>query len=439
MYYIVEKQEQLERLETSETAFVQLITKNSFYHPKLTSPSLVYYNNGEKGYVFCIEHCEGFQIDIESVSEFLSRHSKIYVMDAKFHSYYLNLSNVVDLNEVSMDSENRVKEFECDTQFHRHFYQTRRDLVNVDALIPISKHYEKCECFYDQVKYLMGLEMSSIGDQKRVLDAYKYVEDSGIGVKEEYVRRVYALENSSCVIKSGIAYSNYNLYNITARPTNSFGGINFLAIPKEGDFRKCFVAKNDYLVEFDFEGYHLRLIAKLVSQSVPISEPMHKVLAGYYFNKPTIEVTDEEYKQAKTITFKQLYGGVEEQYKHIEFFKSLKSYIDEEWKKYKAQHSYVLPTGRILKENSSMTKNKLFNYILQNLETKHNAEKILEIKQYLLSKKTQLVLITYDAFLFDFSLEDGKETLIDIKKIMECGNFPTKHHYGTDYAFTQHH
>ena len=436
MYYIIEKQDQLERLSVSESAFVQLITINHSRHPNLTSPSLVYYNNGEKGYIFCIQHCEGFSLDIESIQNFLDKHAKIYLIDEKFHSYFFDFSNAIDLNAVSMDFENSVKEFNCNTQFHRQFYQTRIDLPNVDALIPVSKHYEKCECLYNEVKYLMGLEVSNRGYEKRILDAYKYVEQHGIGVKEEYIKQVYSMEKSSGVIKNNVAYSNYNLYNITARPTNSFGGINFLAIPKEGEFRKCFVAKNDYLVEFDFEGYHLRIIANLVSQSVPNSEPMHKVLAGYYFNKPTSEVTDEEYKQAKTITFKQLYGGVEDQYKDIEFFQHLKDYTNNEWKKYKAQHSYVLPTGRILKETSSMTKNKLFNYILQNLETKHNADKIHAIKQYLLGKKTQLILITYDAFLFDFSLEDGKETLVEIKKILEHGNFPTKHHYGKDYSFT---
>ena len=244
------------------------------------------------------------------------------------------------------------------------------------------------------------------------------------------------MEKSSGVIKNNVAYSNYNLYNITARPTNSFGGINFLAIPKEGEFRKCFVAKNDYLVEFDFEGYHLRLIAKLVSQSMPTSEPMHKVLAGYYFNKPTSEVTDEEYKQAKVITFRQLYGGVEDQYQDIEFFQQIKNYTETEWKKYKAERSFILPTGRVLKKSSTMNKHKLFNYILQNIETKTNTDKILNIKEYLLGKKTQLVLITYDAFLFDFLMEDGKETLIEIKRILEQGDLPTKHRYGTDYSFT---
>jgi len=438
MYYIVEKKEQLDRLEASESAFVQLITNNHSYHPKLTSPSLVYYNNGEKGYMFCLDHSEGFSLDIQLVEAFLNKHSVIYLIDEKFHSYFIELSNAIDLNTVSMNSQNMIKEFNCDTQFHRHFYQNRLNLPNVDALIPISKHYEKCECFYQDVKYLIGLEVIDRECEKRILDAYKYVEHNGIGVKEEYIIQAYGSEKSSNVIKNGIAYSNYNLYNITARPTNSFGGINFLAIPKEGDFRKCFVPKNDYLVEFDFEGYHLRLIAKLVSQSVPTSEPMHKVLAGYYFNKPTSEVTEEEYKQGKVITFRQLYGGVEDQYKHIEFFNSIRQFIDEEWKKYKAQRSYVLSTGRILKESNSMTKHKLFNYILQNLETKTNVDKILNIKQYLLEKKTQLILITYDAFLFDFSIQDGKETLVEIKRILEQGNFPTKHRYGKDYSFTQH-
>jgi hypothetical protein len=435
MYYIIEKQDQLQRMEASQTAFIQLITVNHTYHPKLSRPSLLYYNNGEKGYIFCIEHCEGFQLEIKEVEKFLSKHEVIYLMDEKFHSYFLDLSNIVDLNNVSLDSENSIKEFDCDTQFHRQFYQQRINLVNVDALIPISKHYEKCECFYDQVKYLMGLEVSNRGD-KLILDAYKYVEQHGIGVKEEHIVKLYDLQNSSIVIRNNVAYSNYNLYNITGRPTNSFGGINFLAIQKEGDFRKCFVPKNDYFVEFDFEGYHLKLIANLGSKSVPKSEPTHRVLASQYFKKPVEEITEEEYKQGKVITFRQLYGGVEEQYKDIEFFSSLKQFVDEEWKKYKAQHSYVLPTGRIVKYHSSMTKHKLFNYILQNYETKINVDKISELRTYLLGKKTELVLITYDAFLFDFSVEDGKDTLLAIKEILQAGGFPVNHKHGKDYSFT---
>lgn len=433
MYYIIEKSEQLARLEKSDTAFVQLIVSDHSYHPKLSKTSLIYYNNGEKGYIFAIDHFESFSLSIFQVTEFLSTHTKIYVIDAKFHSYHLDLKNVVDLNLVMLDSNNTVKEFNCDTQFHRHIYQ--KGINNPNKIVPISKQYEKCECFYDNIKYLIKLDIDQSYD-KRILDAYKYVEDSGIGVKEEYINKVYGLSNSSRLIKDSVAYSYYNLYNLTARPTNSFGGINFLAIPKEGDYRSCFVAKNDFLVEFDFDSYHLRLIAKLVSETQPNSEPTHRMLASQYYNKPIEEVTDEEYKQAKTITFRQLYGGVEDQYKHIEFFSSMHNFIEAEFKKYKAQSFYALPTGRIVKKHSSITKYKLFNYILQNLETKTNVEKIEKIKQYLLHKKTQLILITYDAFLFDFSTQDGKETLLRIKSILEEGGIPVKHTHGKDYSFT---
>ncbi len=62
------------------------------------------------------------------------------------------------------------------------------------------------------------------------------------------------------------------------------------------------------------------------------------------------ELTDEQYKESKTITFKQLYGGIEAQYKHIDFFKHLSEFIEQEWKKYNAHKAAVLPTGRILKK-----------------------------------------------------------------------------------------
>lgn len=112
---------------------------------------------------------------------FLSKHKTIYLIDKKYHAYHLSVSNAIDLNLVALDSNNEVKEYNCDTQFHRAFYQSKSHLVNVDYIIPISKHYEKCECFYDQIKYLMGLELDTSFDNL-ILDAYHYVEQSGIGV-----------------------------------------------------------------------------------------------------------------------------------------------------------------------------------------------------------------------------------------------------------------
>jgi hypothetical protein len=69
------------------------------------------------------------------------------------------------------------------------------------------------------------------------------------------------------------------------------------------------------------------------------------------------------------------------------------------------------------------------------METKQNVEKIEALQEYLEDKKTKLILITYDSFLFDFSADDGKQTLIDIKNILQQGDMIVKHKYGKDYSF----
>jgi hypothetical protein len=186
------------------------------------------------------------------------------------------------------------------------------------------------------------------------------------------------------------------------------------------------------LVEFDFDAYHLRLISGLIGFKPP-KESMHNYLGRAYFN--TTELTDEQYKESKAITFKQLYGGIEQQYQHIEFFSALGQFIEQEWKKYNAHKALILPTGRILKKLPGMNKLKLFNYIVQNLETKENIYKILEVNKLLSKKKTKLILITYDSFLFDFCQEDGKTLLKKIKQILEGNDMVVKHKYGVNYAF----
>ncbi len=431
MYFIIEDKEQLQRLELSDEAFIQIVTSNDYYHPKLSRASLVYYNNGKKGYVFVINHSEGFSLELKLVEDFLKKHTKIYLLDKKFHSYFLDLPNSIDVQFICLDKNNEYSSFNCDTVVHKDFYIKHPVLPTLNEIIPIAKHYEKCECLYKLVRDYFQLEMD-IELQERLTEAYKGVEESGIKVDLSCFHKKFQFQHPEYSLLGDTIYSYYNLYNLTARPTNSFNGINFLAIPKDSDFRQCFVPKNDFLVEFDFDAYHLRLISKLINFEPP-KESMHMYLGRAYFHVD--ELTDEQYKESKTITFKQLYGGIEAQYKHIDFFKHLSEFIDQEWKKYNAHKAAVLPTGRILKKLPGMNKLKLFNYIVQNLETKENIDKILEINKLLSKKKTKLILITYDSFLFDFSQQDGKTILKKIKEILEKNNMVVKHKYGTNYAF----
>ena len=43
-------------------------------------------------------------------------------------------------------------------------------------------------------------------------------------------------------------------------------------------------------------------------------------------------------------------------------------------------------------------------------------------------KKSAVALYTYDAILFDFSIEDGRETLQDLERLLESGGkYPVKY------------
>ena len=88
----------------------------------------------------------------------------------------------------------------------------------------------------------------------------------------------------------------------------------------------------------------------------------------------------------------------------------------------------------LFKNYDDLNRNKLFNYLIQAYETESNIKKILLIQDYLLGKKTKLVLYGYDSFLFDFANEDGVETLREIRDILEEGKHYTKSKMGLNYG-----
>ena len=67
---------------------------------------------------------------------------------------------------------------------------------------------------------------------------------------------------------------------------------------------------------------------------------------------------------------------------------------------------------------------------MQSLETSNNILILKEVLRYLRGKKTKISLYTYDAILFDFSKEDGKETLFELQTILEASKkYPVKFKY----------
>lgn len=428
MHFIIETDEQLDKLEIGEECFIQVITNHPKYHPKISSVSLVYYHDFNKGYMICINHSESLSINFTKVLDFIAKHDKVYVFDKKWHSYFINHSNLIDIHYNQMALGEEAKVFDFDTTAHRCIEQSNREFIHLNEIIPISKHYEKWEKIrLESVKYMKP--------NKNIIDLsqiYKSVEESGIRVDTKKLIEVYSIQNPDYFIRQDIAFNQYNLYNQTGRPTNSFNGINFLAIPKDKIYRDCFLPRNDYLVEFDFDAYHPRLIAKQLDIELSAS-PFHDHMAKLYFAKD--EISEQEYSLSKEYTFRQLYGGVMKEWKNIEFFSKMEKYIEDLWDEYLENSEITLPTGIIIRRQKGMNKYKIFNYFIQNLETKNNYEKISEILHILDSKVSRLVLITYDSFLIDYSISDGKELLQTIKNILSKNNMLVKHKYAKTYYF----
>jgi len=72
---------------------------------------------------------------------------------------------------------------------------------------------------------------------------------------------------------------------------------------------------------------------------------------------------------------------------------------------------------------------------MQNLETSRNILILKDVLDFLKSKKTKIALYTYDAILFDFSKEDGKELLETLENLLGQNNsYPVKFKYSKDYC-----
>ena len=432
MFYIVETEIQLDKLEKLGRlgGYVDIISSNNNLHPKLNTTVAVYLRpvNSKHGFILPIDHDECINLSKDRVRDVLSKFTTLYTLNKKDLLYHFNLQQATDLSLLySMTYYDRL-DISKETSTLNYFYSKFANFQQINKLIPITKLYESCEKCFESVKQYLNLPTPSGFDfyNNTATNVFYLIEQSGLGINYEAFNKMFSPKDPLYNIKNNITYSSYNLYNATSRPTNAFNSVNFAAIPKSEQHRKCFRPTGDYFVEFDFDGYHLRLLCEQIGYRLTDASA-HKQLAKQYFNKE--EITEEEYDQAKQINFHAIYGKIPEKWAHLEIFTKIDRFINELWGRYKNDGKVLAPiSGKpFTGELRDMNPKKLMNYIMQSLETSRNILILKEVLRYLKDKKTKVVLYTYDAILFDFSKEDGKQALEEIKKIMqENGKYPTK-------------
>ena len=423
MFYIIEKSSQLSQL-SFEDCFVRFIPFNDNFHPALTELSLVYVRplDGKKGYILCINHNESLSLTKDEVFNWLNTLDKIWVLNKKeaLHWYY-NPDKLFDANLLEFVDLTTVLDNACIS----YYYSKHNALSNVNCLIPISKHYEESEAIFNAAlpiikKYSLANEAFAF-QNFRTADIFYHIEKNGIKVDKKCFIEHYRekLIHPEFNLNRGKIYTQYNLYTTTSRPSNTFNGTNFAALNKDNGERTCYVAENDKFIELDFQGYHPRLIGEIIDFHFPKDTNTYTMLGQL------LGVTQQE---AKELTFKQLYGGVWAEYQNKPFFKDVNMFVDDMWDEYQYGGRYITE-NKIFMPDADITKNKLFNYIIQSKETSTNVELLELVFSLLEGKKTKLVLYTYDAFLFDYSKEDGDL----IQEIVNILGYPVSIKQGKTY------
>jgi hypothetical protein len=421
MYWLVEDLKQLETFHYSsfEEAFIEVISCNDLIHPAKNAVSLVYIRpiKATKGYMLCIDHSETFSIEFNEVYKTLSKFKKLYCRDKKELLHYFPLKALYDINTPP------TTYIRPTTQTHSIFYNQHKDNPCVNRIIPIVKHYEICEQIFEDLKANINREKTKYDEffNNRVSVVFNAIERSGIRIHNE------TFENFFHPVDGEYVHTQFNLKTTTTRPSNKFKNVNYAALNKENGCRKSFIPRNNKFVEIDISAYHPSLAARLVGYKFPTSD-IHTHFSALY---------KVDYKKAKELTFKQLYGGVFDNYKHLEFFKRIEKYVEDNWKQFNEKGQITCPVSGFVytKESlANMNPQKLFNYVLQNLETSMNVLVLWDIFRILNKTKTKLVLYTYDSFLLDFD-ESEVNVLNAIEDTFKKFDLNIKKEIGYDYDF----
>ena len=418
MFWLVESKVQFEQFSNAnwEDVFIEIIPNSYLIHPTINGICALYIRPSisTKGFIVPLHHSETINVNMTDINTMLHKFNTIYVRDKKEFLHYLPLKNLYDINQ---HNPPYIPEL---LQTHHIFNKRFPNKKDVNRIVPIVKHYEYCEEIYNNLKDKINEPINDFYNNKTsmVLNA---IERNGIRIDREKFKSHFHDVDGEYV------YTQFNYKTLTGRPSNKFNGVNYAALNKENNSRESFIPRNDHFVEFDIGAYHPTLLAKLGGYDFG-GEDIHSSFAKMY---------GVDYKKAKELTFKQLYGGVFDQYKELEFFKKVQVYTDKLWEEFNEKGWIECPISkhRFVKEKlGEMKPQKLLNYVLQNLETAMNVHILWEIIKVLRNKKTKIVLYTYDSFLFDVSKEE-EGILDEIKELFNKHKLQIKTCHGSNYNF----
>lgn len=417
--------------------YVKLIAKDNNCHNKNNSiiAAFVYDFESEDKYYYNFSHgdvmidCtfEKFKEEIES-GKYI-----IYVNNKKTYKYWLN-SKLVDVNLFGFINNNETLK-EC-SSFTKDFLG--RNYYNINSFNLIVPYVNHQECFDDEVETIKELHEQETDTycfkffNDIITDTLFEVEKNGLKVnvdvfKQHFKARTY----------DGFIYTNYNIYNPTGRPSNSYDNINYVALKKDDGSRNSFVSRyddNGHLMMIDFTGFHPYIVANLIDYKVPEEETIYEHLGKQYFGVE--EVTSEIIAKSKKLTMVNLYGQISSQYCNIPYFAKVESLKNKYWETFQKKGYVTTPIYKRKITNKHIAdpnKNKLFAYIIQAAETEHGIDSLGKCVKFISNKKIVPILYVYDSIVFDVHNDEDSQNVLDLVDIFKNKRFKVKTYVGNNY------
>ena len=265
----------------------------------------------------------------------------------------------------------------------------------------------------------------------KLYDTVPWIDDTMIPILSDIERYGVRVDTKKFIdrwpsnqkhIKGDVVFTEYNPYTITSRPSNRHGGVNFSALNKKDGSRESFIPRDGKLyLQFDYDAYHVRLIGKMIGYDLPKTST-HQWLADQY---------GCSYDESKGRTFRILYGGVSDEDRKIPFFQKVDEFIQTFWETTKKSGIIQTPKRKIpLEWVEQPNGQKVFNYLLQSVETETNIEVIDKLYKEGLPLP---ILYVYDSFLFEFD-DSEIEKIKRVKSVLESFGYPIKASWGSNYS-----
>lgn len=392
-------------------------------HPMNNELCLLYVKFQDSDFILPFNHndCEPLSINLSQSTQKKKVFNKKGLLQTN-----LGISNIYDIQTDESSKHNKIINPDTFIEVLTNFYHRLGVRSDLGKTIPIMKWME----VLNELTNTISWDFIDSWINSTMIPILSDIERRGIRVDRKKFINKWPFSKKH--LKDDIVYTEYNPYTLTSRPSNRHGGINYSALNKKDGSREIFIPRDGKtFLQFDYDAYHVRIIGKLVKYDLPKTS-VHQWLADQY---------GCSYEESKRKTFQILYGGVTDEYKKIPFFKQVDDYIQKMYIEAEKKGYIETPHKRKIMLNwiDTPTSAKVFNYLLQAIETECNITVMKKLSDIGIDS---LNLYLYDSFLFEYDSpkdvenieQDIFEPYMLIKEILESLGFPVKATWGSDYS-----